>query len=168
MSAFHSAKLPKRQADLKAWLTSRGAEVLVTTNPYEFVRYRAAGETHVLYRKGDGSFTVTKAVLTMVTAFLGNQAWSAGVATKRKARNPVEVRALLQRDGDSCFLCRQPLGNDITVEHLVAVVHGGPNHIANKALMHEDCNHRVHHLSVMEKVRMRERHQASSEAVCEA
>jgi hypothetical protein len=156
MSTFHSAKLFKRQAALKAWLTSRGAEVLVTTNPYEFVRYRAASETHVLYRKGDGSFTVTKAVLTMVSAFLGNQAWSAGVATKRKARNPVEVRALLARDGEGCFLCGKPLGDDITVEHLVAVVHGGPNHIANKALMHEVCNQRVHHLSVFEKVRMRD------------
>jgi hypothetical protein len=153
---YFSAKLPKRQADLKAWLTSRGAEVLVTTNPYEFVRYRAAGETHVLYRKGDGSFTVTKAVLTMVSAFLGNQTWSAGVATKRKARNPIEVRALIARDGDRCFLCGAPLGDDITVEHLVAITHGGPNHIANKVLAHEACNKEMHHLSVMEKVRLRE------------
>lgn len=156
MQPFFSSKLPKRQAELKAWLQSRGAEVLVTTNPYEFVRYRAAGDTHVLYRKGNGSFTVTKAVLSMVSAFLGNQPWSAGVATKRKPRNPVEVRALLARDGDACFLCGRPLGEDITVEHLVAVVHGGPNHIANKALMHQACNLRVHHLSVFEKVRMRD------------
>lgn len=57
---------------------------------------------------------------------------------------------------DCCFLCWEALGEDVTVEHLVPVSQGGTNHIGNKVLAHAECNQKMGHLSVMEKIRMRE------------
>jgi len=148
--------LPKRVDVFNAWLTARGAEVLPPTNQWEVTRYRANGETHVLYVNRRGYLSMSDAVKSAVFAFLGHQSWSAGVATKRKPVKEVEIRALLKRDGDECFLCGLALGEDRTVEHLVALAHGGPNHIANKALAHELCNNVMGHLSLMEKIRLRE------------
>ena len=58
----------------------------------------------------------------------------------------------MARDGDNCFFCRKPLAGDLTVEHLVALAHGGPNHISNLVCAHAACNHEAGHLSVAEKV----------------
>lgn len=90
-------------------------------------------------------------------AFVSGGKWNAGVAAPRRPKRPPEVAALLKRDGDRCFLCRQALGEDITVEHLVPRTAGGPNHMANKALAHQACNLRMGHLSLMEKIALREK-----------
>jgi hypothetical protein len=159
--------LPKRVANLNAWLTSRGAEVLAPTNEWEVTRWRADGETHVLYRRKTGFLSMSPAVEKAVFAFLGGKPWSAGVATPRRSRSSTEVRTLLVRDGDECFLCGHALGDDCTVEHLVALAHGGPNHIANKALAHERCNNLMGHLSLMQKIRLREETRAANLAQLE-
>lgn len=148
--------LPKRVDVFNAWLTARGAEVMLPTNQWEVTRWRANGQTHVLYVNRRGFLSMSDDVKKAVFAFLGQQSWSAGVATKRKPTKDVEIRALLKRDGDECFLCGLALGDDCTVEHLVSLAHGGPNHIANKALAHEICNNTMGHLSLMEKIRLRE------------
>lgn len=150
-------KITKKLPALHAWLAGHGAEVLQPTNEWEVLRFKARGVTAVVYRTKAGQITFIGDAKEALQAFFTGGAWSAGVATARKQRRPVEVETLLRRDGDRCFLCRQPLGEDITIEHLVAVVHGGPQHIANKVLAHERCNQRMHHLSVMEKIAMRER-----------
>lgn len=64
--------------------------------------------------------------------------------------------ALIARDGNECFFCLSPLGQLKSVEHLVPVAHGGPNHISNKFLAHPDCNRAAGHLSAPEKIRIRE------------
>lgn len=148
--------LPKRIDSFNAWLTARGAEVLTPTSEWEVTRYRAAGQTHVVYVNKRGFITMSDDVKKAVFAFLGNQSWSAGVATKRKPTKEVEVRALLMRDGDECFLCGLPMADDCTVEHLVSLAHGGPNHLANKALTHRRCNERLGHLPLMQKIQLRE------------
>ena len=149
------AKLRKRLPVLKDWLVSRGAEVLEPTNEWEVLRFRAAGETHVVYRNARGEMTISKPTMGILNRHFSGDTWSAGVATTRR-RYSTDERALLKRDGDCCFLCWLPLGEDLTVEHLVAVVHGGANHIANKALAHAGCNSQMGHKPLMEKIRMRE------------
>ena len=154
--------LPKRLPAVKDWLRAAGAEVLEPTNEWEVLRFRAGGVTHVVYRNARGFMNMAQATRHIVDCFLGGQPWSAGVAVERR-RYSTDERALLKRDGDCCFLCWGKLRDDVTVEHLVAVTHGGPNHIANKALAHKGCNARMGNLSAMEKVRMREANRPGSE-----
>lgn len=148
--------LPKRIDTFNAWLTARGAEVLKPTNEWEVTRFRANGQTHVLYVNKRGFLSMSEEVKKAVFAFLGQKSWTAGTATKRKATKDVDVRTLLERDGDECFLCGLPLGDDCTVEHLLSLTHGGSNHLSNKALAHSLCNERLGHLSLVQKIRLRE------------
>lgn len=148
---------PKLPA-FKDFLAARGAEVLTPTNEWEVVRFKTRTGVAVVYRNSKGTITAAGPARDALEAFVSQGTWSAGVRTRRDNRyRSVEVRTLLERDGDDCFLCRLPLGNDITVEHLVPVAAGGPNHIGNKALAHQACNLRMGHLSLMEKIVLREK-----------
>jgi len=66
---------------------------------------------------------------------------------------------LKKRDGPFCFFCgeRERAGDKFTLEHIVAISRGGANGIANLALAHRRCNNAAGSLSVVEKVKMRER-----------
>lgn len=154
-TAFSLAKIVKRMDALREWLAAAGAEVLEPTNEWEVLRFRAAGVTSVVYKNRHGVLTTDKAATKALGAFFGGKPWSAGVASTRR-RYTTDERTLIKRDGDCCFLCQQPLGEDITVEHLVPIVDGGTNHIGNKALAHARCNSAMGHKPVMEKIRMRE------------
>ena len=68
--------------------------------------------------------------------------------------------ALLVRDGNACLFCGKPLDGDITVEHLVAIAHGGPNHVSNLFLAHAACNQAAGHMSAPEKVALAIRNRA--------
>ena len=58
-----------------------------------------------------------------------------------KARFSHKIRAaLVGRDGDSCWLCSEPLGDDMTIEHKVPRANGGTWAMHNLALAHRDCN----------------------------
>lgn len=158
---MHTAnQLSKKLPAFLEFLTARGAEVLAPTSEWEMVRFRAAGVVQVIYRNARGMLTYRGVAAQALNAFTSKGEWSAGVATKRNhssRKRTAAVMAMLKRDGDCCFLCRQPLGDDITEEHLVPVTAGGPNHIANKVLAHSACNTKMGHLSVMEKIAMREK-----------
>lgn len=154
---------PVRQAELfgpkiggiHAWLTRNGAEVLQPTSEWEVLRFRANDGTHIVYRKAVGTFTAAPKTVKVLDCFLQGESWSSGTK-KYRGKAKTDVNTLLERDGDGCFLCWLPLGDDITVEHLCSVVHGGSNHIANKALAHAVCNAELGHCPVMEKIKMRE------------
>ena len=66
------------------------------------------------------------------------------VAVIRKAKKPrasSKIRAaLLERDGENCWLCHDPLGDDLTIEHKIALANGGTWAFHNLALAHHDCN----------------------------
>lgn len=145
---------------ISEFLSSRGAEVLTPTNEWEMLRFKSGASTGIVYRDAKHNITLTGPAKKAIPAFFGNQAWSAGVATKRTKKLP-HTQALLQRDGSNCFLCLLPLGDDMTRDHLAAVAHGGPNHIANMALMHGACNRRAGTMSVMQKIAEREKARAA-------
>jgi hypothetical protein len=152
---YNAAKIERRREQIESFLRARGAECQVPTNQWEILRFRAGVDTGIVYKKADGSTTLVGPAKEAITAFFKGMPWSAGVAVKRR-RAPPRVRTVLDRDGDRCFLCGRPLDDDITEEHLVPVTAGGPDHISNVVLAHRLCNERMGHLSVMEKIRMRE------------
>jgi hypothetical protein len=162
---IHTAQqLKKKLPAFREFLVSRGAEVLQPTNEWEIVRFRAGGGTAIVYTNARGHITAIGAAKDALDAFGSGGNWRADFATKRDPKKrSVDVRSLLARDGDRCFLCRQPLGDDITVEHLVPIAARGPDTLANKALAHQACNLRMGHLSVMEKIALREQVGSSSQ-----
>lgn len=153
-------QLEKKIPAIADWLTARGAEVLAPTSEFEVLRFRSGGNTVVIYAKASGDLTIERAARDMLNAFASNGPWTAGIAVKRVKRSS-DIQRMLDRDGGCCFLCGHQLGEDITVEHLVPVAFGGPNHISNKALAHKACNAQMGHLSVMEKIHLREQRLAA-------
>lgn len=146
--------LPK----LKDWLTSRGAEILVPTNEWELLRFRAKGTIQVVYKKSKSNqLSYVGGAGEVVEAFFQNRPWSAGTAGARPKPGKY-FKELLARDGSACFYCLRALGDDMTREHLVPVVFGGPNHLANMVLAHGHCNANAGHLSAFQKVRIREQY----------
>ncbi|PGH55922.1 hypothetical protein CRT60_21980 [Azospirillum palustre] len=77
-------------------------------------------------------------------------------AKRKRSKRIRQIKKIVERDGDACFFCGRSLGDDITIEHLVPITHGGPDHRSNLVLAHHACNQRADHLSVAEKVRLRE------------
>lgn len=62
---------------------------------------------------------------------------------------------LFHRDGDGCFYCGIPMtAETATVEHLVAVAHGGPEHASNLVLSCASCNHMAGALPAHAKMRL--------------
>lgn len=141
----------------EAWLAARGAEVLVPTNEWELCRFRHGDSTAIVYTNKGGQLTWMGGAGDAYYAYIRNASWRAAPATKRTSKSTPVCKALRQRDGDACFFCHLPVAvEDESPEHLVAVTHGGPDHIANMALAHRECNAAAGHLPLMEKIRMRE------------
>jgi len=152
---MNRSTLEKKLDKFTGWLNARGAQVLAPTNEWEMIRFVTPSGVSVIYTNKRGEITATGQAKEALDYFLSAKSWSAGVSTKRKKLSPV-VNTLLQRDGDVCFLCKSPLQADITIDHLVPVAHGGPNHISNLVLMHNRCNQRCGHMDAITKIRMRE------------
>lgn len=140
---------------LKKYLTQAGAEVLVTTNNYELVRFRANGKVSVIYLGKKGLAFNDSQGTEVVSNWASGKGWTAGV--KKIRRGSVAYRTLVHRDGDECFFCLKPVGpKDFSTEHLLSIAQGGNNHLANLALSHRECNGKAGHMSVMQKIKVRE------------
>lgn len=144
---------PRDSAIFAKQLKASGAEILAPTNPYEVIRFRTRLGVGVVY-KGKRGETWNAEALAAKDHLEHGRGTLAPVAVKGRRTDRSTVSALLDRDGDLCLFCGLPLGGDITVEHLVPVAHGGPNHISNLFLSHAACNHEAGHLSAPEKVTM--------------
>lgn len=138
------------------WLTRAGAEVLEPTNEYELIRFRAKGETGIIYTRKSGRLTFTGVAEEAFRAWRSGEPYEAADKTKR-CKPSVHIQTLLKRDGDLCFYCGQPMPeDDRTLEHLVPICHGGPNHISNMVLAHGRCNQMADNLPVSKKVELRD------------
>ena len=141
-----------------ARVSEAGGEILSPTNPYEVMRFKTRHGVGVVYQNGRGKRTWNQEAQAVREHFDTQKKGSlAPVAVKGRRKGAGTVNALLARDGDNCFFCRLPLNDDITVEHLVSVAHGGPNHISNLFLAHAECNQKAGHLSAPEKIAIREK-----------
>lgn len=152
------AQLTKRRAKFEEFLTARGAQILQPTNEWEVLRFRSLKGVSIIYRNAQDGLTFTGDSAEAWNAFTENLSWRGAKATKRMKKAAPALAAVLSRDGDECFYCMKPTNDeDRTVEHLVPVAHGGPNHLSNFVIAHRKCNNRVGHMSAMEKIRIRER-----------
>lgn len=132
-------------------LEEAGAEILAPTNPYEVLRFRSSKGVGVVY-KGKRGETWNAEALAARDHLHAKAGSLAPVTINGRRRDKATVDALLVRDGDCCLFCGKPLDGDITVEHLVAIAHGGPNHVSNLFLAHAACNQAAGHMSAPEKV----------------
>lgn len=140
-------------------LVAAGGEMLVTSpgNEWEIMRFRTKFGVGVVYTTKRGGETWNSEARAARDHVLTPGSGSlAAVKTVKRRNIPHEYQTLLERDGQNCFFCLKPLGEDMTREHLVAVAHGGPNHLSNKFLAHQRCNTAAGHLSAPEKIRIRE------------
>ena len=48
----------RRAEGFRAFLSARGCELMVATNPYEILRFRRQGRTNVVYKKRSGKLTI--------------------------------------------------------------------------------------------------------------
>jgi len=159
----------------KAWLRRCGAEVLATTNPYEVLRIRTFSGVHVVHRNRKGRQTWPTSIAEIVDLFLdgGNPALSPTARTRRSSKLRQSYPVLAARDGCGCFFCGghvpapgEPAasGYEATVEHLVPIAHGGPNHLSNKFIAHGRCNNIAGNLSAVEKITLREKMREAARA----
>lgn len=158
-----------------SWLAMGGAEIGIPSNPYEVIRYRSYPygggklQTHIVYRKETDELTwcgESRAHYGMFKsgcAFTEQPRANPAVflttypteTAKVKLKSEVRRESLLARDGDECWFCGDPLGDDITIEHLVPKSVGGRNMLANYALAHADCNHRAANKPLIQKIELR-------------
>ncbi len=140
---------------LLAAIVAAGGERLAPTNPYEVARFRTLYGVGVVYRNSKGKQTwnaEAEMARDHIKAGKGSLAPVAVVNRASHAQRRSAVLRVLDRDGGNCFFCGDPLADDVTLEHLVPIAHGGPNHISNLVCAHAVCNHEAGHLSVAEKV----------------
>ena len=149
---------PKQLEGFEKWLVSNGAEILRPTNEYEVLRFRAGADIGVAYRKKDGRISFATTNMTKAWVAYKNQKPFPfrPKTTRRRSKTDHLVDTLLERDGENCVYCDEPLNDDITLEHFLSIAHGGTNHISNLGLAHDRCNRAVSHLSIAEKLRMRD------------
>lgn len=151
--AWSKKQITRQAANFRNWLSANGAQVMEPTNEWELVRFKAGDETGIIYAKASGDITFTGPAGEAWQAFKGAHSWRAAPATKRRQKGAPVCRALRARDGGHCFFCLFPVAvEDESVEHLVPLTSGGPDHIANKFLAHKVCNGRAGHLSAVEKI----------------
>lgn len=144
----------KTLAAFEKRLVAAGAEILGPTNPYEVLRFKTNKGVGVIYTGRRGETWNAQAIAAREHLDHGTGSLSPVEVRGRSRTNRATVEGLLKRDGDACFFCRLPLEGDITVEHLVAIAHGGPNHVSNLFLAHGECNRAAGHLAAPEKVAM--------------
>lgn len=147
----------------KAWLTENGAEVLAPTNPYEVVRFRGEQGVSIVYRNDGGRpQRMTGQAGAAWDAYLARQPMRFVRSVPIRAKADPIIRTLQERDGNDCFYCAETFTDALppTREHLLSRTHGGPDHIANQALACGPCNRLAGHLSLVEKVGLRDRMRA--------
>lgn len=150
-----SRSTPATKADTKflAAVQARGGEILAPTNEWEVMRFKTRYGVGVVYVNGRGVRNWNGAAREVRDHLSKQASGSLAAVTVRGRRNGKgTVDRIMARDGAECFFCRRPMNDDITVEHLVPIAHGGPNHISNLFLAHSECNREAGHLSAPEKV----------------
>lgn len=154
----------KADAKFMAAIVEAGGEALAATNPYEVLRFKTRLGVGVVYENKRGVRSWNAEAVAAKEHLAAKSGSLAPVEVHGRRTGKGTVDRLLERDGGACFFCAAPLNGDVTVEHLVAVAHGGPNHVSNLFLAHADCNQRAGHLSAPEKVSLAARARATRAA----
>lgn len=135
----------------KTWLTKRGAIMESPTNEWELIRFRTNSGVSIVYTNKKGDLTFTGESQRAYGAYRNNQTWS---PMQRKRKNLRDKKAVIAtRDGKRCFADLRKLGfDDLTIEHLLSVSHGGTDSLNNLCLLCEDCNRAVGNMPLAQKI----------------
>jgi HNH endonuclease len=157
---FHICELsPRRLAAFKNFLNASGAEIFSSANAYEVVRFRGGGEMCVIYRNKTGQLKFVGPVRAAWGAFTSHRPWKVAPKASRPVgdKRAAIVATLIERDGRGCFYCAGIILDGLeTIEHLLPLTSGGPDHLANSVLAHRRCNEQAGHRSLAEKIRLRD------------
>lgn len=147
-------------ANFKAWLSCQGASILQPTNEFEVLRFQCKIGTGVIYKGKNGISVNSEMVNEAYGYFIDNTKgpWPGkGKPTKRQAKSKHKIQ-LMMRDGNECFYCGQPFElAKLTQEHFVALILGGPDRLENKVLACWPCNQAAGNMSVIDKVKLRDK-----------
>lgn len=149
---------PAKIEALKNFIRAQGGEVEESTNTWEIVRFRARGGVHSIYTNARGRITAHGFSGEVLAAF--NKPIGIAMGNTKKQRPGMAGRRsrILERDGNVCFYCLQGMGpEDRTVEHLIDRSKGGPDHLDNLVLAHEQCNLGLNGKNLHEKLAVREK-----------
>lgn len=147
------------------WLIDCGGEVLPGTNPYEVLRTATRYGVNVIYRNKAGKINWPDELQEALSAFRAGRKINLCQSLKKRTRNQGIIDRIIERDGLECWFSGEAfsgrLDERITIEHLCAIAHGGPNHISNLVIATAEWNRKAGHLSVAEKVRLRDQARAA-------
>lgn len=131
------------------WLQQNGAEILPVSNQYEQIRFKGS-EIGVKYKSGKYSNDYAK---NAFYCYSNGKKWDGRpINVGRKNTYLKEKKEIIKRDGTACFYCGRLLEDDITLEHLIPLTAGGLNNLSNMVLAHENCNSKMNHKPLVEKV----------------
>lgn len=150
----------KQMTEFTAWLTKSGAVIMDPTSEWEIVRVSTCFGILVAYTNTKGKESWPSGLLSIYKSYSAGKPLALSPNRKSNVKLRHTIGDLAARDGLCCWFCELKFNNvddtRITIEHLVAKSHGGPNHHSNLALACEQCNIEVGNLSVSEKVAIRD------------
>ena len=150
------AQFKKRLPAFISWLSERGSSVHANTNSYEVARFVTSEGMGVIYcNSADRITSWRNGADVAFLAFLTSSPWKAVAKPKRSSKTKRLYNDLVARDGNGCLYCGKPVSLDeATLEHIVPMSAGGPDHLANLTLAHQACNQAAGSLSAREKFEM--------------
>ena len=149
----------KRARKIKNWVGNHGAEVMPNLAEWEFFRAKTNQGLFIIYRNKRNQYKPNDAeLLRKITCWMKDcRNLNLGIITQRKKLTGVR-KALFKRDGNQCFYCGEGMRRDqMTIEHLLSLSHGGSNRIENLVLSHSICNANAGSLSLLQKIELREK-----------
>jgi len=151
---------PGQISKFEIWLKDQGASVLSDNMEWELVRFRGANDG-TIFRKnnGQGIYFCGTYSKHAWNCFISSRSWNGRVKRgERGSRGVNLIKELISRDGDDCFYCGEDMpDDDMSIEHLISITCGGGNHLSNLSLAHKACNVMAGNMTVVEKVRLREK-----------
>jgi hypothetical protein len=141
------------------WIVANGGEKLAPTNRYELLRFKCHLGIGIVYQSEKGKRTWSGAAKELRESFAKNKPVRLTPIAFKRRHDDKRFPALIVRDGDRCFYgCGTVMTSETaTIEHLCSRTHGGPDHIANVVLSCDACNKLAGHLSISEKISIREK-----------
>lgn len=137
----------------RTYLKQCGAQFEKCTNMYEVIRFRSNEGVGIVYTSSKASYTITGSAITAFDFFKNKKKWKATKEYESWER-PIVYNSLIERDGNECFYCGGLLDDDATIEHMLSIVHGGPNNLENLCLTHAKCNLIAGSLPLNEKIKL--------------
>lgn len=175
MAFSHISWREFREKEFLEWVVHRGAVLLPVAREADLFAYQLDDRPCGIREREDGRIKWVGKAFGHYLQFLTEIGLNTPVAPEDREdhgetygtlKRSEVVRKLKNRDGCNCFFCGNviPRGRE-TIEHIlpktVSKKHEGGlkivNDLRNLALAHEECNSKAGSLSIVEKIRLRDK-----------